>query len=225
MEGPFVLRERVHTEGRQGPAGDPQGDGPEDVRRPRLLPIRQIRPHDLVQGDELDRAASAQERRAAREPVRPPEQSAGPIRRVHLVAGECEVVDVEGGHVYRAMRRELRRVDEDPRAVAMGYLRDLPHRPYLAGHVRRARHGDEHLPPAQSPERMFEMREGLTGTLRDREIGDGPALPGEQVGVVLAREGHDMRPVGEAARQEIRGIRSVARDDHRVVGPGREEEA
>ena len=56
---------------------------------------------------------------------RPADERAGAERRVELVAGEREVVDAGRGHVDRAVRRELGRVDEQLRAVRVGELREL----------------------------------------------------------------------------------------------------
>ena len=121
----------------------PSATAPTTFGRPGLVALRRVGPDDAVERHELDRAAAVQQRRGVAEPADGPDERAGAERRVELVAREREEVDARGGHVDRPVRRELRGVDEQPRAVAMRDGGEPRERPHLAGDVRRAGHRDE----------------------------------------------------------------------------------
>ena len=108
----------------------------------------------------------------AAEPVALADEGAGPVRRVQLVPGQREVVDPVALHVDRRMGRQLRRVDQQPRAVLVRHARDLGERPDLAGHVAGAGGRDEVrvLAVGKVAERGLELRPasppGVSGTGR-----------------------------------------------------------
>ena len=132
-----------HTELAEDPARRPERDRAHDVRRAGLVALGRIGPHDVVERDELDRPAAAQQRLAALEGATAGDERAGPERRVELVPRQREVVDARARHVDGAMRRELGGVDEELGAVVVRDRGELGQRPHLAGDVRGARDGDE----------------------------------------------------------------------------------
>ncbi len=98
-------------------------------------------------------------------------------------------------------------------------LRDLGQRPDLAGHVAGARRGHEVrvLAAGQLLEGRGELLEHGGGRLGHRQIANTDPLPRQQVGVVLAGEGDDVRAVRQRAGQQVDRIGRVAGDDHRIV--------
>ena len=96
------------------------------------MTLRRVCPDDVVERHQLDRATAVQQRRGVAEPADGPDQRPGAERGVELVAREREEVDARGGHVDRAVRRELGAVDEELRAVAMRDLGEPRERPDLA---------------------------------------------------------------------------------------------
>ena len=104
-------------------AGRGERDGADHVRRAGLEALGRVGPDHVVDGDELDRAAALDQRLAGER--RAADERAGAERRVELVAGEREVVDAERVHVDRAVRGELRGVDEQLRAVLVGEVGEL----------------------------------------------------------------------------------------------------
>ena len=104
-------------------AGGGEGDGADHVGRAGLEAVGRVGPDDVVERDELDRAAAVQQRVAVQRHAA--DERAGAERRVELVAGEREVVDAGVGHRDRAVRGELGGVDEELRAVLVGELGEL----------------------------------------------------------------------------------------------------
>ena len=95
--------------------GGVEGDGADDVGRAGLLPLGRVGPHDLVEVDEIDGAATGQERVAVGERVPRADEDAGPERGVHLVAAPGHEVGVGG---QRPVGGELGGVDEHRDAAA-----------------------------------------------------------------------------------------------------------
>ena len=182
-----------------------------------LVACRAGRPFDAVGGDVAHRAATREVRPAGVEPVRAPGENARAVRGVDLVAGEGDVVDVPGGDVERAVRRQLRGVERDPRAVAVREPGDLLDRPHLARHVGGARHRDERGASAERAQLRLQRVERLRGARRDRQVAHVAAPPRQQVRVVLARERQHRRAWRQRARQQVEGVGRVAREQHEIV--------
>ena len=177
----------LHPELAEDPARRPQRDRAHHVGRPRLVALGRVGPHDVVERDELDRPAAAQQRLAALEGAAAGDERAGPERRVELVPRQREVVDARGRHVDGAMRRELGGVDEELRAVVVRDRGELGQRPHLAGDVRGARDGDEVDARLRHPQRVLAALHELPRAVRDRQHGQVVAAPRQHVGVVLGR--------------------------------------
>ncbi len=93
--------------------------GAERGRCASLMARRPGRPFDAVGGDVAHRTAAREVRPGRVEPVRATGEHAGAVRRVDLVTGEGDVVDVPGGDVERTVRRQLGGVERDARSVAV----------------------------------------------------------------------------------------------------------
>jgi hypothetical protein len=160
-----------------------EGDGADHVRRASLLAVGEsLRPDDLVEVHEVDRAATGEERVAVGEGGARADERPGAVRRVHLVAAERDEVGAGG---KRPVRRELGRVDEDGHAALVGGSDDVVERGQPAGHVGGAGHREQ-ARPRIGVERGDDRR-GLERPVAVA-LDEAPrrrAGPRQQVGVVL----------------------------------------
>jgi hypothetical protein len=115
-------------------------DCADDVGRPGLLPFGRVAPHDLVEVDQVDRATTGEKGIPLGEGGTRADQHAGSVGRVHLVPAPCDEV---GPERHRAMRCQLRGVDDDRHATIVGRRDDLVDRRQPPGHVRRTRDGQQ----------------------------------------------------------------------------------
>ena len=117
-------------------------DGTEHVGRAGLLAIREIGPDDVVEGDQVDRAAAGVVGLRGERDARPDERTR-PERRVQLVRRHRDEVEVAGivvrAHVDRAVGRQLRGVHQDAAADGVHLLGEPVHRREHTGDVGRAR--------------------------------------------------------------------------------------
>ncbi len=100
--GPADLGERVDR--------GVQGHCPDDVRRARLLAFGRGGPDDLVELDEVDGAATGEERVTVGEGFPRADEHSGAEGRVHLVPAPGDEVGLRG---QGTVRRELGAVDGD----------------------------------------------------------------------------------------------------------------
>ena len=112
-----VVGDGVPADARELVDGGVEGHGAEDVGRAGLLSVGRVGPHHLVEVDEVDGAATGQERVAVGERGSRADEHAGAEGRVHLVPAPREEVGVGG---QRAVGRELGGVDEDGDAPIVG---------------------------------------------------------------------------------------------------------
>src|SRR5712692_8267604 len=142
----FVTEHVVEAKLEQGLDGDPQRDGPDDVRRSRLLAIRQVGPNGVVPGDDAD-SPTAHDLWRPGEEVPGGHEHTGAVGRVHLVARERDEVEVpriaRRPHVDAIVRSELSGIYRHQRAVSVRELGDLVDWRYEAGHVGGTADGDE----------------------------------------------------------------------------------
>ena len=122
-------------------------DRADDVGAAGFLAIGQTGPVHVGRRDDVDRAAAVILRRALQERVAAAHQRAGAERRVHLVRREHDVVEVLRVvvrlDVDAAVRRQLRRIDEDPGADRVRLSRQAMDGLDEAGDVRRAADGHQ----------------------------------------------------------------------------------
>ena len=85
------------------------------------------------------------------------DQHSAAVRRVELVAGQGDEVDVERRDVDGPMGSELRSIDDDPGAVTVRDGGELGDRQHFAGHVARPRDRHEHGAAVQPAERCVEQ--------------------------------------------------------------------
>ena len=169
---------------------------------------------------------------SAVEPGRLAVQHAEPERAEHLVPGEREEVHVQGGHVHRMMRHELRAVREHRRADLVRESGDLGHRGDHAGHVRLPGHRDDLRPLGDQRRVQVEPPLGQDLEPAQRRAGAlGEQLPGHQVRVVLhlgdedlvagldrrgERVGHQVDRLGGAlGEHDLARVRAEERGDLR----------
>ena len=177
-------------------------------------------PADRVDPGVLHGSAAGQVRGAGVEPVGTADQHPGAERRVELVPGEGEVVDVVRGDVDPPVRRQLGGVDDDPGAVFVGQGGQCPDRQDLTGDVGGAGDGEQaDAAVGEFPTEQFQ-RGGEGGGGDDAAVRH--ALPRQQVGVVFDVEVEHFAGVhavddGQAAGQQVQGIGGVPGEDHRIV--------
>ena len=183
-------------------------------------------PADSVNPGVLHGSAAGQVRGAGVEPVGTADQHPGAERRVELVPGEGEVVDVVRGDVDPPVRRQLGGVDDDPGSVFMGEGGQGPDRQDLSGDVGGAGDGEQaDAAVGEFPAEQFQ-RGGEGGGGDDAAVRD--PLPRQQVGVVFDVEVEHLAGVhavddGQAAGQQVQGIGGVPGEDHRIVRPAAHE--
>ena len=115
----LVVHHGIPTESRQLVHGGAEGHRPDHVGGSGLLPIGRVGPDDLVQIDQIDRAAPGQEGVAGGEDAPGPDEGAGAIGGVKLVPAEGHEVRLGG---QGPMRGQLRRIEQDgdPASVGLG---------------------------------------------------------------------------------------------------------
>ena len=146
-EGGVVGGDGVPADLGQGPAGGGEGDGPDQVRGAALVTRRAGGPLHVVQRDAAHRPAAGEVRRGGVQPVTAPDEHAGAVRRVELVAGEGDVV------------RRPSAARSTPRCGASCAASTTTRAPWrwatstivgdrqrLAGHVAGRGHGDQRRP-------------------------------------------------------------------------------
>ena len=120
------------------------------------------------------------------------------------MAGKGQEVHVQGGHVHRMMRHQLRAVGEHRHARLVRQSGDLGHRGDHAGDVRLPGHGED-LGPLGDQRRVFlepavgqdlEPAQGGAGAL-------GELLPRHQVGVVLHLGDEDLVAGPDRRRERV----------------------
>ena len=174
-------------------------DGADHVGAARLVAVRQRRPLHVVGGDVGHGAAAGQHRLGVGEHRRWSDQHTAAERRVHLVAGQSEEVDAHGHHVDRSVRRQLRGVDCEQRAVLVREPADLCDGEDLAGDVARPGDRDDADGPVAVFERAAQVGEQLLGRLRGiEELDPREAAPGQHVRVVLDDRAEHRRAPGAA---------------------------
>ena len=195
----LVVEHLVEAELEQRLDGDPERDRADHVRRAGLLAVRQVGPDRVVPRDDAYRPA-AHDLRRAREEVTWRDEHPGAVRRVHLVTGQGDEIQVAGvvrrPDLDAVMRRELRRVDRDPRAVAMRKLGHLVNRGHEAGDVRGAAQCHQTDPAAgflQSLLDGVQVDVPFVGE-PDHHV-SAPVPPGQEVGVVLHLRDEDLTTV------------------------------
>ena len=190
----------VEADGRQPAAAAARATAPTTLGLPPSSRSGRSAHSHVVDGDRPHRAA-ARLVRAGAEPVAPADQRTGAERRVHLVAGEGDEVEVPGvvvgTHVDGPVGGELGGVDQDPPADGVHPLGQVVHRRDHAGHVRRAGDGQQSDPPGVEGEQPVEVVEV------ERPVGQGP---------------HVHHPGPGPPRQVVRVVLEHRRQ-HDVVGP------
>ncbi len=114
----------------RGPADGPepldgrvQRDRADHIGRASFLPLGRVRPHDLVQVDQVHRTAAGQERVAVGEDAPRADEHAGAERGVHLVPAPRQEVSIGG---QRAVRGQLGGVDQDGSPAKASAARRAP---------------------------------------------------------------------------------------------------
>ena len=122
-------------------------DSADDVGTARFLTIRQAGPADVVGGHDLHGPAALVLRLALQERVAAANQRSGTERRVHLMRGERDVVEmlrvVVRLDVDPAVRGELRGIDENPGPDRVRLARQTMDWLDEAGDVRGAADGQQ----------------------------------------------------------------------------------
>jgi hypothetical protein len=146
---------------------------------------------------------------------------------VELVRREGHPVGAESREIEGAVRRELRGVHHDPRALPSRRGAKLLEGPELAGHVARSGDGEEAVAVARAErgERLFCARHDLAAVARYRQLDMRQRSPRQQVRVVLGGEGDDARLVRKRCREEVQRVGRVPREDYRIVLPPADERA
>ncbi len=167
----------------------------------------------MLDGDVAYGSAAEEVRLGGIQPVPATDEGARTERRVDLVPGEHEVVDPCRRHIHRAVRNQLRAIDRETGAVAMGEHREFGERQHLAGDIGRPRDRE------QRERLLFECGgygchgRGEAGTREQHTV--FPALPRQQVGVVLDVENEHR--AADRPGKEVQRVRAVAGEDHEVV--------
>jgi hypothetical protein len=202
----------------------------DDVRAPGLLPVRQIGPRDVIDGDRVHRAATAVVRDRCEAGPRTDERAAAE-RGVHLVRREDHVVEVSGivmgAHVDRSVGRELGGVDQDATADRVHPFGEIVDRLHDTRDVRRPRHREEGHPPGVLPQAAVEVLV-VEGSIRAGAHVNraGPRSPWQVVGVVLEQGREHDRVLGDGHRPgqfvgRLGGV--LGEDDDVAVGIGTDE--
>ena len=143
----FMRRDGIHADALEGIDRCRERDRAHHVGRARFVALGRRGPGYFVGGHEADRAAAAHLGLALLEGVATADQRAHAERRVHLVAGEREVVDVarivDRTHLDATVRRQLRGVDQDARTGRVGERRKAMDVRHVAGDVRSAGDGQQ----------------------------------------------------------------------------------
>ncbi len=172
---------------------------------------------------DADRAAAHDLGRAGEEIPRRDENS-GSVRRVHLVAGqrnEVEMPRIAGWPDVDAMvRGELRRVDGDARPESMRELGDVVDGGDETGHVRGAADRDEADPAFRAFQRVLDGFEVDVPLVRKADHDMTAAMsPWQQVGVVLHLGDQDLAPVEPRLfrRDPVEGVGRPFHEDEDLV--------
>ena len=219
---PLLTRELVEAELGELLARGAERDGAEHVRRPGLEQVRRLHPRDRFERNRLHRTASLQKRRPGRHGVAAHDERARPERRVELVAGNGEKVDVQLPDADRPVRRKLGCVHENRGAGATRRGDEVAERRDFAGHVRCAGDGEE------VEVRSRKLRPGGRGErgrgARERQMPHLVRAPREEIGVMLERRAEHPRAGWEHRGDDVDRVRRVPDEDD-VVGLWTVEEA
>ena len=146
----------------------------------------------------------------------------GAERGEQLVARERAVVDAERGELERPVGRELGGVDAELGSRLVGEPRPEREVGHVAGHVGRARDGDELDASAQRVEQRREVLDVGRAVLEQAHVAIVHPAPRQQVGVMLGggREHHRALAVlvQQQPRDLVQAVGRVAREDDGLVG-------
>ena len=181
--------------------GGVESDRAEDVGGAGFFAFGRVGPHDLVEVDEVDGAATGEERVAVGEGASRPDEGAGAEGRVHLVPAPRHEVD-RGWET--SVGCELGGVDEDGDAALVGGHGDVVDGGHPAGDVGRTGDGQQlRMWCDVEGRRDVVDGEGAVGRALD-EPAAGHARPRQQVGVMLddGRDDDIVRARGGAGRRD-----------------------
>ena len=199
--------------------GGMERDRAEDVGGAGFFAFGRVGPRDFVEVDEVDGAATGEERVTVGEGASRPDEGAGAEGGVHLVPAPRHEVD-RGWQT--SVGCELGGVHEDGHAALVGGDGDVVDRGHPAGDVRRAADGQQLRMRCDVEGRRDVLDgEGAIGLAFD-EPAAGHACPRQQVGVMLDDGGDDdiVRAEGESVGEVVDGLGGVAADDRHVVAVG-----
>ncbi len=204
----LVLLDRLEAHRREVVDGGAEADRLGHGRGARLELVRQVAPRRPVGLHLPDHVAAEHERLHPLEQVGLAPHGADAARRAHLVARDGDEVGADGLDVHGSVRRRLRCVDDDDRAVPVRPLDDALDAVDRAERVRheverddlQARVADELVEP-------FEHEVALVGERDHPELGARAlrdVLPGDEVRVVLELGDERRRPRGRGSRAPTR---------------------
>ena len=193
-----------------------QGHSADDVWTSGLEPVWRRRPLHVVERHVRDRAAAGEHRLGVVQHRRRRDERPGAEWRVHLVTGDGDAVDAHGDHVDGPVRRQLRCIHGDQRAVLVCQPRDLADGQHLAGDVAGAGDGDDPHRPAAIVQRPLHRHEQGVGVRRRVEVHHlGQTAPRQHVRVVLqpGAQHHLLGPKRDTAREQVDRLRRVSDED------------
>ena len=226
-EGVFAALDRSEADGPDVFDRHRQPHSPAGVDGAGLELVRRGGVGRAVAADRLDHLAAVEERRHFVEQFAPAVQHADAHRRQHFVTGKGEKIDAEVPDVHGLVRRALRAVGDEDRAVAAAQFGKSFEIVFHAQHVGNVRHRRQPRARRQRRGERF-RRQGAVrravGEFQRRAGSSRDLLPRQQIAVMLHDADEDLVAGAQkvhavAVGHEVQALGGVAREDD-LLGRG-----